>query len=221
MATPTSIPFPRSNQTETGLLASLSAIASTDIIVALGDYVGGAADDLWTLSAHGLVSGDVLHCLGQDTMGAFTGGEGTRGFVKYLSSSTFQLYSDRALSVAIENTADGTAIFLKSRPGHNATAVAKAAIEKIIIGTNIYTGSTVEDMVTPANGMKGALDGDSIKLLYKSAAGAAAVAVNATVYVKAPVVALTAAGYFQTSATAGGAVADTTADGTVVFLKTS
>ena len=51
-------------------------------------------------------------------------------------------------------------------------------------------------------------------LVYKSAAGTAGT-LDTTYYAKAPTVT-----YFQTAATAGGAVLDTTADGTNVWLKT-
>lgn len=215
MAVPATLPAPRSNLTATRLSASAANIVAADIIVATGDFTGGASEDLWTLSAHGLVDGDVLHCLWHSATGVVTGGEGTRGIVNELSSSTFQLTTDG--STVIENTADGTAVFLKGRTA--SAFVETAVLPNILAGTNDTTGGTVEDMVVVSS-QRGAIDGDSIKLLYKSAAGAAAVAVDATVFVKAPVQSAAAA-YFQTSLTAGGAVADTTADGTVVFLKTS
>ena len=211
------LPAPLANLTAAGIRDSVSDITSSDIIVAAGDYTGGAAEDLFTLSSHGLVSGDVLWVLWESAKGGVTGGEATRAIVKYLSSSTFQLTSDG--TTIIENTADATVVFLKSRTTSSAL-VEFCIIPSILAGTNDTTGGTVEDMMTVlGTGLHGAIDGDTIKLLYKSAAGVAGT-LDATVYVKSPVQSSTVS-YFQTSATAGGAVVDTTADGTFVFLKTS
>lgn len=216
MTVPKTLPAPRRNLAGVGLTSRDTGIASSDIIVALGDYTGGAAEDLFTLASHGLVDGDVLYVVWQSAVGAITGGEGTRCVVNELSSSTFQCTTDG--TTTIENTADGTVAFIKG------TAVPQRVIDNIInqlvIGSNDTTGGTVEDMVSAGSGSRGVLDGDTLKLLYKSASGAAAVAVDATVYVKTPVTGV-ALNYFQTSLTSGGAVADTTQDGTVIFLKTS
>lgn len=219
MTVPKSEPAPRRNRTDAGEASRYSAVAAADIIVAAGDFTGGAAEDLFTLSSHGLVDGDVLFCVGQTAIGTVTGGVGTRAVVNQLDANTFQLTTDG--TTVIENTADGTGIFIK---GTNVPQrVIDGIAQRIIVGGNDTTGGTVEDMVTGQN-VAGLYDGDTLKLLYKSAAGAAAVAADATAYVKTPVVTTSATGttnYFQTSLTSGGAVADTTADGIVVWLRTS
>ena len=192
---------------------------AADIIVAAGDFTGGAAEDLFTLTAHGLVDGDVVYCIGQTAMGTVLGGVGGRFVVNELSSSTFQLTTNG--TTVVENTADGTAVFIKG------TGVPQRVIDnlipRILVAGNDTTGGTVEDMVSTTN-LAGIQDGDTLKLLYKSAAGAAAVAADASVYVKSPVATVAATGvtgYFQTAATSGGSVLDTTADGILVWLRTS
>jgi hypothetical protein len=188
---------------------------SANVKYASGDYTGGVTEQLWTLTAHGLVSGDVVYCLYQSAMGAVAGGIGTRWYVKYKSSSTFELYSDPLLATVSTNTADGSAAFLK---GNDIGALVNLAIiPNIIVGAHDFTGGTAEDIdVCATTGVCGVQDGDTIKLLYKSAAGVAGVAVDATAFVKTPTVT-----YFQHAATSGGSVLDTTADGTNVWLKTS
>jgi hypothetical protein len=203
------------NLGESGISTWVGNVASADIIFAAGDFTGGAAEDLFTLTAHGLVDGDIVYPVWQSVIGAITGGELTRCVVEQLTADTFQC--EDADGDTIENTADGNVAFLKTR----SALVAAAVRDRIIAGSNDFTAGTVEDMVSAGGGLRGAVDGDSLKLLYKSAAGAAAVAVDATVYVKSPVYAAGTINYCQTSLTSGGAVADTTADGTVVFLKTS
>jgi len=216
MAVPTSLPFPRSNMSEAGLTAWASGIASTDLIVALGDYSGGAADDLFTLTSHGLISGDQLYFVSQDTVGALLGGPGTRVFAKVLSSSTFTPWSNRLLTTAIENTADGTVVFLKTNaPAH----VAHQLVNRIIVANGDFTGGTTEDLFNPHlnTGAHGLVETDTIKLLYKSAAGVlTGISVGTTVFAKSvtPVA-------FETAATSGGADIENTADGLAVFLKTS
>lgn len=223
MTVPTSFPpSPHRNLTEAGVHSAISTVASSDVVVALGDFTGGASEQLWTLTAHGLVTGNIVHCIWQDTMGAVVGGEGTRWYVKKLSSSTFQLYSDSALATVSTNTADGTAAFLKTPSGVPTAVVQLEVIPNIIAGFNDTTGGTVEDMYTAVTGLKGAVDGDTIKLLYKAAAGVAGT-LDATVYVKSPVTpsASGSAAYFNYSATAGGAAVANTTDGLYIFLKTS
>lgn len=219
MTVPKSLPAPRRNQTDAGYASRFSAIASTDIIVATGDFTGGASEDLFTLTAHGLVDGDILYVIGQTAMGTVLGGPGARYIVNALDADTFQLTLNG--TTAVENTADGTAYFLKGNGVPQ--RVADLVRARIIVGGNDFTGGTVEDM-NFAQSLHGAVEGDTIKLLYKSAAGAAAVAADASAFIKAPVstvAATSVAQYFQTSATAGGAVLDTTADGTNLWLLTS
>lgn len=219
MTVPKTLPAPRKNQTDAGSASRYSAIAAADIIVALGDFTGGASEDMFTLTAHGLSDGDILYCLGQTAVGVVALGNGSRSIVKTASSSVFQLTSDG--TTVLDQTADGTAYFLKG----NAIPqrVADAISRRIIVGGNDFTGGTVEDM-NFCQSLQGAIDGDTIKLLYKSAAGVAAVAADASAYVKSPVNTISATAvtsYFQTSATSGGAVLDTTADGTNLWLLTS
>lgn len=222
MTVPRSFPRPLRNVTEAGVHSAISSIAAADLKVALGDFTGGAAEQLFTLTAHGLVSGDIVHCVWQDTMGAVAGGEGTRWYVKKLSSSTFQLYSDAALTTVSTNTADGTAALLKTPSNVPSAVVQLLVIPNIIAGFNDTTGGTVEDMYTAVTGLKGAVDGDTIKLLYKAAAGVAGT-LDATVFVKSPVTpsASGSAAYFNYAATSGGSAVANTTDGLYVFLKTS
>lgn len=214
MSVPTSFPSPLRNRSEAGVHSLISSVASSDTKVAVGDYTGGAAEQLWTLTGHGMASGTIVHCVWQSAMGAVIGGEGSRWYVKSLSSSTFQLYSDAALGTVSTNTADGTAVFIK---GDVPTAIiTQLVIPNVIVDAWDFTGGTVEDMGTPAQGMKGLYEADTMKLLYKSAAGVTAGTLDTTYYCKAPTVT-----YHQISATSGGTVIDSTADGTAVFLKTS
>jgi hypothetical protein len=219
MTVPKTLPAPRRNQTSAGAASRYSAIASTDIIVAAGDFTGGASEDLFTLSTHGLSDGDILYVLGETVVGTTLGGPRARYIVNALDANTFQLTLDG--STAVENTADGTAYFLKGNGVPQ--RVADDIVAHIIVGGNDFTGGTVEDM-NFAKSLCGAVEGDTIKLLYKSAAGAAAVAADASAYVKAPVNTISATAltsYFQTSATAGGSVLDTTADGLNLWILTS
>lgn len=212
MTVPRAFPRPRPNWTAAGVFDRIDSITASDIIVAAGDFTSGAAEDMFTLTSHGLVSGNVLHVLWQSAMGGVTGGEGTRAVVKVLSSSTFQLTTDG--STIIENTADATVVFLK---GDIATAIVEImVIPNLIVAAWDFTSGTVEDMGTPEQGTRGLYEADQIKLLYKSAAGVTAGTLDVTYFAKAPTVT-----YFQISATAGGAVIDSTADGTAVFLKIS
>lgn len=207
------LPAPRRNLTAAGLQDRATDVAtSANIKVAAGDFTGGASEDLFTLSSHGLATGDMLHVLWQSAMGAITGGEGLQCFAKKVDANTFHV-TDSA-GTTIENTADGTVVFLAADVETDLVTI--GIIPNIIVGTHDFTGGTAEDIDTPAQGTKGLYEGDTIKLLYKSAAGVSAAAVDATVYAKAPTVT-----YFQTAATSGGAVQDTTADGTNVWLKTS
>lgn len=220
MSVPKTLPAPRRNQTDAGQATRFDDLVAADfILAAVGDYTGGAAEDLFTLASHGLVDGDVIYCVAQTAKGTVTGGVGLRAVVNELSSSTFQLTTDG--STVIENSADGTAFFLKGNGVPQRVADAIAA--RIYLVGNDTTGGTVEDMQS-SQGMAQLEDGDTMKLLYKSAAGVANVAADASVYVKSPVSTISATGqtgYWQTAATSGGSVLDTTADGTALWLKTS
>jgi hypothetical protein len=216
MTVPTTLPAPRMNLTGAGRISRFTGVASTDIILAVGDFTGGASEDLFTLTSHGLVDGDILYVVAQSAQGAATGGPGLRAVVNQLDANTFQLTTNG--TTVIENTADGTVTFLKGNaiPQH----VADEIRSLIIVALNDTTAGTVEDMLVPYSGVNDIATGDTLKLLAKSAAGVHPSAVDTTVYVIAPIAAATAY-YFQTSLTAGGASVDTTADGTAVFLKTS
>jgi len=188
-------------------------VSSSTLKVAAGDFTGGASEDLFTLSSHGLKTGDVLHVLWQSAMGGVTGGVGTRCLVKSVSSSTFHV-TDLA-GTTIENTADATVIFLA---GNVETSLVELAIlPNFLVVDWDFTGGTVEDMGSSGTtGLAGLYEGDTLKLVYKSAAGVTAGTLDTTYYAKAPTVS-----YFQISATNGGAVIDSTADGTAAFLKTN
>lgn len=220
MSVPSTLPAPRRNLSDAGMAGRFDDLVAADVLVFAGDYTGGASEDLFTLSAHGLTSGDKVAVLGQSAKGVVTGGVGLRAVAKVLSSSTIQLTTDG--STVIENSADGTAYIVRIDPRMSQRAV-DALVARIVVAGNDTTGGTVEDMVS-CSGVDDLEDGDTLKLLYKSAAGAAAVAVDASVYVKSPVNTVSATGstgYFQTAATSGGSVLDTTADGTLLWIKTS
>lgn len=219
MTVPKTLPAPRKNMTDAGEASRYAGVASTDVIVALGDFTGGAIEDMFTLTAHGLLDGDVLYVIGQAGKGVVTGGTSTRCVVKKSTADVFQLTTNG--TTVIENSVDGVAYFLRGNGVPQ--RVADAVVGRIIVGGNDFTGGTVEDM-NFAQQLRDLEDGDTIKLLYKSAAGAAAVAADASAFAKS-VVSTTSAtastSYFQTSATSGGSVLDTTADGTNLWLKTS
>lgn len=186
---------------------------------AVGDYTGGASEDLFTLASHGLSDGDIVFCVAQSAKGVVNGGVGLRAIVNALDANTFQLTSDG--STVIENSADGDAYFLKGNLVPQ--RVADAICERIFLVGNDTTGGTVEDMQS-GQGTGKLEDGDTMKLLYKSAAGVSPTAADATLYVKSPVSTISATGqtgYWQTAATSGGSVQDTTADGFALYLKTS
>lgn len=82
--------------------------ASTHIL-ATGDFTGGANDDMFTASAHGLVDGDYVRLVYESAAGVVTGDVGDTFIVNELSSSTFQLTTDG--TTVVENSADGTAVF--------------------------------------------------------------------------------------------------------------
>lgn len=221
MSIPKTLPAPRRNQTDAGAATRFDDLVAADfVLAAVGDYTGGAAEDIFTLASHGLSTGDVIYCVGQTAKGVVTGGVATRFVALVDSSSVFRLTSDG--TTVVENSADGTAHFLRGNGVPQ--RVADAICYRIIMGGNDTTGGTVEDMNFVQSGAALLEDGDTIKLLYKSAGGAAAVAADASAYVKSPVNTISATAvtsYFQTAATSGGSVLDTTADGTNVWIKTS
>ncbi len=216
MTAPTALPAPRSNLTATGFSDSAADITGTDLIVAVGDYTGGAAEDLFTLAAHGLVTGDYVYLLYKVAVGAVTGAVGTRFRVKVLSSSTFQLTNDSG--TIIENTADGAVVaFLKALVNTPSGVVTSVIIPRLIVAAGDFTGGTTEDMFTPSvnTGYAHLEDTNQLKLLYKSAAGVVTgIAAGTTVFAKSVTTAA-----FELSDTSGGADIENTADGTAIFLK--
>lgn len=217
MSVPTGLPRPGSNRTASGFSDAASDVTGSDVLVVVGDYTGGASEDLFTLAAHGLVQGDYVFLLHKSVAGVVTGGAATKFRVKYLSSSTFQL-TDLAGTV-IENTADGTAVLLKGSHATPDAVVANVILPRLIVADGDFTGGTTEDMFTPraATGMCNLEDTNTLKLLYKAAAGVlTGIAANTTVYAKS-----TTTAAFETAATSGGADIENTADGLAIFLKTS
>ncbi len=209
------LPAPRTNLTATGFRdRATDVVTGTTFLVAVGDYTGGAADDMFTLSSHGLKTGDVLHVLWQSAMGAATGGVGLHCLVHYLTSSTFQITT--LAGVKIDNTADGTVFFLKGNV--DTSLVETGILPNLIVADGDYTGGTAENIFgSTTTGLAGIYEADTLKLLYKAAAGVlTGKTADTTVYAKAPTVT-----YFQIAATSGGAAIGNTADGIAVFLKTS
>ena len=122
----------------------------------------------------------------------------------------------RGGETVIVNTADGTGVFLKGNGVPQ--RVADTVRSLIICALGDTTGGTVEDMFVPFSGF-GIAEANTIKLLYKAAAGVAGT-LDATTYVRLPV-RTAASTYFNYAATAGGAAVATTTDGLAVWLKTS
>lgn len=216
MATPNALPAPASNLTKAGITDRVDGIAGTDILVAVGDYTGGASEDMFTLASHGLVTGDYVWLLYKDDPGAVTGAVGTGFRVKSLGANTFQLTT--LGGTVIENTADGAAVaFLKGSHVTDDAVVALAVLPRLIVATGDYTGGTTEDMFTPAaaTGYHGLEEADPLLLIYKAAAGVVTgKAAGATVYAKSVTTAA-----FELAATAGGADIENSADGLAIFLK--
>ena len=208
------LPSPRRNLTPQGLWDRAADVATSSTIkVATGDFTGGASEDLFTLTSHGLNDGDMLHVLWQSAMGVVTGGEGLQCYANVLSTSTFQLTNSSG--TVIENSADGTVVLLAADAESDLVQI--GVIPNTIVAAGDFTGGSAEDIFTPAQGTKGVYEADSLVLLYKSAAGVlTGISAGTTVFAKAPTVT-----YFQVASTAGGSAIENSADGTAVFLKTS
>lgn len=209
-----SVPAPASNRTAAGFKAAADDLAGTDIIVAVGDENGGTADDQFTLSSHGLVDGDYLYLLHKSAAGTVTGAVGTQFRVNLVSANIFQLTSGGTVVV---NTADGTAVFMKGRHD-SSTFVQTVVLPNLIVADGDFSGGATDDVFTPraATGMAGLEDTNTLKLLYKAAAGTVTgISAGTTVFAKS--VTTTA---FELAATSGGNDIVNSADGLVVFLKT-
>jgi hypothetical protein len=79
-------------------------------VVAVGDFTGGTVADQFTLTAHGLSSGNRLFLIWESDPGVVTGGALEFYAVKRHDDDIFQLTD--AAGAVIENSADGTAVFL-------------------------------------------------------------------------------------------------------------
>lgn len=217
MGAPTALPAPGVNRTKAGNLAIADNLTGTDLIVATGDYTGGASEDMFTLSSHGLITGDYVWLLYKSGAGVVTGTVGTGFRVKYLSANTFQI-TDLAKTV-IENTADGTAVFLKGTDRTSDAMVETLILPNLVVATGDYTGGAAEDIfnVSIDTGHRFLEADEPLMLLYKAAAGVlTGISAGTTVYAKS----LTSAA-FELAATAGGDDIENTADGLAVFLKLS
>lgn len=217
MSVPSSLPAPAQNRTAAGFVGTADDLAAADILVAVGDYTSGASEDMFTLSSHGLVTGDYVWLLYKSDVGAATGVIGTGYRVKVLSSSTFQL-TTRA-KVVVENTADGTVVLLKGTAATSDALVQTVILNALIVANGDFTGGTTEDRFLPviATGAHGLQDTQTLKLLYKAAAGViTGIATNTTVYAKS-----VTEDAFELAATSGGADIENTADGLAIFVKTS
>jgi hypothetical protein len=218
MSTPTGLPAPAMNLTAAGFSDAADDVVAADILVAVGDFTGGAAEDMFTLAAHGLNTGDYVFLLHKIAAGAVTGAAGTKFRVKVLSSSTFQL-TDLAGTI-IENTADGASVvFLKGSQSTPDNVVQTAILPRLIVADGDFTGGAVELDFVPraATGFCNLEDTNTLKLLYKAAAGTVkGTAVNTIVYAKS----MTAAVFCVAATSGGGAIAND-ADGLAIFLKTS
>lgn len=87
-----------------------------NIIVAAGDFTGGTAEDIFTPAqgTKGIVEADGLTLLYKSAAGVLTGiSAGTGVFAKTPTVTYFQVAATSGGSV-IENSADGTAVFLKT-----------------------------------------------------------------------------------------------------------
>jgi hypothetical protein len=211
MTVRTSLPGPRTNRTRSGFIGLADDLAGTDLVVAAGDFTGGTPED------------EFNWLLYKSAAGVVTGRAGTRFRVKKVDADSFQI-TDTAGTV-IENTADGTAVFLKGTGEVSDAYVQTVILPNLIVANGDFTGGAAEDVFYPTieTGFGALEDADPIKLLYKSAAGVlTGIAAGTTVYVKTIVAqATTVPGKFETAATAGGADIENTADGLAVFIKTA
>jgi hypothetical protein len=87
-------------------------IASGGVVVAAGDFTGGLTEDLFTLTAHGLADNERIRLLYESAAGVVTGAVGDIFYVDRVDADTFHI-SLTAGGAAVENTADGTAVFMR------------------------------------------------------------------------------------------------------------
>jgi hypothetical protein len=220
MSVATGLPAPAQNRTTTGFLDAASDLAVADILVTAGDFTGGTPEDEFNLTAHGLVKGDYVFLLYKDANGVVTGSVGTKFRVTLNSADSFCLTT--LAGVTIENTADGTAVFLKGSHRTPDTVVQNVILPRLVFAQGDFTGGTAEDMFRPSiiTGTPGIAETNSLKLYYKSAAGVlTGISAGTTVFAKDVTEGTTA--YFRTADTSGGSLIENTADGLAIFLKTT
>lgn len=222
MSVATGAPAPAQNRTRAGIIGAADDLVAADLIVAAGDFTGGTPEDEFNLTAHGCITGDYVWLLWKSALGAVTGRLGTAFRVKIVDANSFQL-TDLAGTV-IENTADGTAVFLKGTHRTSTAMVNTVILPNLIVATGDFSGGTTDDEFIPAaaTGFGGLEEADPLKLLYKAAAGVVVgIAVNTTVFAKSVRSATAVTDAFELAATAGGADIENSADGVAIFVKTS
>lgn len=220
MSVATGLPAPAQNRTRAGFLDAASDLAVADLLVTSGDYTGGTPEDEFNLTAHGLVKGDYVFLLYKSAEGVVTGRVGTKFRVTINTADSFCL-TDLA-GVTIENTADGTAVFLKGSHATPDSFVQNVLLPRLVFAQGDFTGGTAEDLFRPSiiSGTPGIAETDSLKLYYKSAAGVlTGIAAGTTVFAKNVTEGTTA--YFGCADTSGGTLIENTADGLAIFLKTT
>lgn len=221
MSVPAGIPSPRSNRTRAGFISAADDLVATDILVTVGDENGGTVDDQFTLASHGLVTGDYVWLLWKSLLGTVTGRVGTQYRVVWATANIFSLKD--AAGTAVENTADGTAVFLKGTHATSTAMVQTVILPNLIVADGDFNGGNVAFSFSPyaATGYGGLEVLDKLKLLYKAAAGTVKnIAVNTTVWAQA-VTTTTLLASFTVSATSGGGAIANDADGLAVFVKTA
>jgi hypothetical protein len=222
MTVPTALPGPRVNRTRAGGIGLADDLAGADIIVAAGDFTGGTPEDEFNLTAHGLVTGDYIWLLYKSAIGVVTGVVGTGFRAKIVDANSFQITN--LAGTVIENTADGTAVFLKG--GHRTpdSLVQTVILPALIVANGVFTGGTTEDEFIPtaATGYHGLAETNTLKLLYKAAAGVlTGIAADTTVFAKSVRATGAVTDGFECAATSGGADIENTANGLAIFVKTS
>jgi hypothetical protein len=221
MSVPAGIPSPRSNRTRAGFISAADDLVAADILVTVGDFNGGAVSHMFTLASHGLVTGDYVWLLWKSLLGTVTGRVGTQYRVVWQHANYFTLKD--AAGVAVTNTADGTAVFLKGTHATSTAMVETVILPNLIVADGDFTAGNVELSFSPyaATGYGGLEVLDKLKLLYKSVAGTVKnAAVNATVWAQA-VTTTTLVASFTVSLTSGGAATGNDADGLAIFVKTA
>jgi hypothetical protein len=215
MAVATGLPAPLRNKTRAGGIGLADNLAGTDVIVAAGDFTGGTPDDEFNATGHGLTDGDYVWLLYKSALGVVTGRVGTRFRALTVDANSFQITN--LAGVLVENTADGTAVFLRGTHATPDAFVQTVLLPNLIVAVGDFDGGTTSDMFDPAvaTGYHGLEEADPLKLLYKAAAGViTGITAGTTVFAKS----VTAAA-FELAATAGGADIENTADGLAIFVK--